>query len=132
MKPLIFIPAFIMLLAFSCSAQKKIAAKDAAKHANESVMICDKVYSTEVVPGSNTTLLYLGSETGEYLTVVVKGPEKPKIKWHPETDFKGRAVCVTGKVVDYKGKSAIYVTEPAQLKLDMVDNAVHPALKVQQ
>jgi micrococcal nuclease len=124
MKPLVLVPAFIMLLAFSCSAQKKVAAKDAAKYSGQTTMICDKVYSTEVVSGSNTTLLYLGSENGEYLTVVVKGPEHPKFKWHPETDFKGRSICVTGKIVDYKGKPAIYVTEASQLKLDLIDNTI--------
>ena len=124
MKSLVLVPAFIMLLAFSCSAQKKVAAKDAAKYSGQTTMICDKVYNTEVVSGSNTTLLYLGSENGEYLTVVVKGPENPKFKWHPETDFKGRSICVTGKIVDYKGKPAIYVTEASQLKLDLTDNTI--------
>lgn len=108
-----------MLLTLRCSAQKKIAAKDAAKYTGQTTMICDKVYNTEALSGSNTTLLYLGSEKGEYLTVLVKGPENPKFKWHPETDFKGRNVCVTGKIVDYKGKPAIYVTGTSQLKLDL-------------
>jgi DNA/RNA endonuclease YhcR with UshA esterase domain len=104
MKSFVLIHAFVMLLTLSCSAQKKIAAKDAVKYTGQTTMICDKVYNTEVVSGSNTTLLYLGSEKGEYLT---------------ETDFKGRNVCVTGKVVDYKGKPAIYVTGSSQLKLDL-------------
>lgn len=124
MKPLLLIPALITLMAFSCSAQKRIAAKDADKHSGQSVMICDKVYNTVPVSGSNETLLYLGSETGQYLTVVVKGPENPKFKWHPEKDFKGRNICVTGKVTDYKGKPAIYVTDASQIKLDLVDNIV--------
>ena len=119
-----------MLTAFSCSAQKRIAAKDAGKHSGQSVMICDKVYNAEPVSGSNSTLLYLGSETGQYLTVVVKGAENSKFKWHPEKDFKGRNVCVTGKVADFKGKPAIYVTDATQIKLDLVDNIVKPKLKL--
>ena len=130
MKPLVLIFAFVMLMTFSCSAQKKIAAKSAAKYTGQTTMICDKVYGTELVSGSNTTLLYLGSETGDYLTVLVKGPENPKFKWHPETDFKGRNVCVNGKIVDYKGKPAIYVTEASQLKLDLVDNTIKPKIPV--
>jgi hypothetical protein len=117
MKSLALVPAFI-LLAFSCSAQKKIAAKDASKHSGETLMICDKVYATEVVKGENVTLLYLGSETGQYLTALVKGPANPKFNWHPERDFKGRSVCLSGKIVDYKGKPAIYVTDASQLKID--------------
>jgi micrococcal nuclease len=117
MKSFVLIPAFV-LLAFNCSAQKKIAAKDAAKHTGETLMICDKVYATEPVKGENLTLLYLGSETGQYLTALVKGPENTKFRWHPERDFKGRNVCLSGKIVDYKGKPAIYVTDASQLKVD--------------
>ena len=117
MKSLVLVPAFI-LLAFSCSAQKKITAKDASKHLGETLMICDKVYATEVVKGENVTLLYLGSETGQYLTALLKGPENPKFTWHPERDFKGHSVCLSGKIVDYKGKPAIYITDASQLKID--------------
>jgi DNA/RNA endonuclease YhcR with UshA esterase domain len=124
MKPVVLISAFIMLIASSCSAQKKIAARNAVNHSGETVMICDKVYSAEAVKGESTTLLYLGSETGEYLTVLIKVPGNSKFKWHPETDFKGRAVCITGKVVDYKGKPAIYVTDASQVKLDLADNTI--------
>ena len=118
MKSLTLIPAFLMLLVASCSAQKKITAKDAAAHGGEKVTVCDKVYHAEPVKGENMTLLYLGSENGEYLTALVKGPENPKFKWHPEKDFKGRSVCLTGKVVEYKGKPAIYVTDASQLKVE--------------
>ncbi|ASU32370.1 hypothetical protein [Mucilaginibacter xinganensis] len=119
MRSFALIPALLVMLTFSCSAQKKIVAKDASQHIGQTVMVCDKVYNTEVQAASNTTLLYLGSETGAYLTVVVKGPENPKFKWHPETDFKGRTVCITGKVADYKGKPAVYVTDNSQIKLDV-------------
>ena len=125
MKSLNLFAALMLLLAINCSAQKKIAAKEAANHAGENLMICDKVYNTEAVKDENLTLLYVGSEDGKYLTVLVKGPEHPKFNWHPETDLKGRSVCITGKIVDYKGKPAIYVTDAAQLKPGAVDSPVH-------
>jgi len=118
MKSLTLIPAFLMLLALSCSAQKKITAKDASAHGGETVMVCDKVFNTETIKGENTTLLYLGSDNGQYLTAIVKGPSNPRFKWHPERDFKGRAVCLSGKIADYKGRPAIYVTDASQLKID--------------
>ncbi|HVW94497.1 MAG TPA: hypothetical protein VHA56_00845 [Mucilaginibacter sp.] len=118
MKSVALIPLFLAVLAGSCHAQKKIAAKDAVNHSGQTVTVCDKVYTAEAVKGGNNTLLYLGSATGQYLTVLVKGPDNPKFNWHPETDFKGRRICVTGKVVDYQGKPAIYVTEASQVKTD--------------
>jgi micrococcal nuclease len=124
MKSFALVPVLILLLSVSCMAQKKIAAKDAVNHKGETLMICDKVFNTEVSKTENTTLLYVGSEDGRYLTILVKGPEHPKFNWHPERDFKGRAICVTGKIVDYNGKPAIYVTEASQLKPDMVDSPI--------
>ena len=125
MKSIALIPALMILLTVSCLAQKKISAKEAVNHAGQTLMICDKVYSTEAVKGENLTLLYVGSDDGKYLTVLVKGPEHPKFNWHPERDLKGRNVCITGKVVDYKGKPAIYVTDAAQLKPDAADAPTH-------
>jgi len=118
MKSIALFPALIVLFSISCLAQKKITAKDAASHKGETLMICDKVFNTEVAKTGNTTLLYVGSSDGTYLTILVKGPEHPKFNWHPERDFKGRRICVTGKIVDYNGKPAIYVTEASQLKPD--------------
>src|ERR1700744_3222384 len=126
MKSLVFLPV-IMLLAFSCSAQKKITAKDAVKYSGQNVMVVDKVYSTGTDNASNNTLLYLGSATNDYLTVLVKGSDNSKCsKWHPEKDFKGRAVCVTGTITAYKGKPAMYVTTASQLKLDLSDTSQPP------
>lgn len=121
MKQVLLISTFLLSMHI-CVAQKKIPAKEAASYNGQLVMICDKVYNTLAITGSNITLLYLGAETGQFLTVVVKGSENSKFKWHPETDFKGRNVCVTGMVSDYKGKPAIYVTDANQVKVDMVDN----------
>jgi len=118
MKSIALIPVFIILFSVSCVAQKKISAKEAANHNGETLMICDKVFNTEVAKTGNTTLLYVGASDGRYLTVLVKGPEHPKFNWHPERDFKDRKICVTGKIVDYNGKPAIYVTEASQLKPD--------------
>lgn len=125
MKSFTLFSAFMLVLAIDCSAQKKIAAREAVNHAGENLMICDRVYNAESVKGQNLTLLYVGSDDGRYLTILIKGPEHPKFNWHPETDLKGRNVCITGKIVDYKGKPAIYVTDAAQLKPDAVDSPVH-------
>ncbi|MGN6395941.1 MAG: hypothetical protein ACTHMI_10275 [Mucilaginibacter sp.] len=116
MKSFALFPLLLILFSLNCRAQKRINAKDAANHKGETLMVCDKVFNTEVARTGNTTLLYVGSEDGRYLTVLVKGPDHPKFNWHPERDFKGRTICVSGKIVDYNGRPAIYVTDPSQLK----------------
>lgn len=105
------------ILAFTLSAQTKIPAKDASNYVGKTVTICDKVFSTKLIAGSNMTLLNLGgSYPNQLLTVMIKGTDRSKFKGQPEVDFKGKDVCVTGVVVLYKDKPEIVVSNPEQIK----------------
>lgn len=87
------------LLVFSASAQTKIAAKDAANYVGKPVTVCDKVYSTKLITGSNMTLLNLGGYyPNQLLTIMIKGADRIKFKGQPEVDLKGKDICVTGMV----------------------------------
>jgi DNA/RNA endonuclease YhcR with UshA esterase domain len=117
--------AFIMLVAGLASAQTKIPAKEASKHLNETVMVCDKVYGTKFFDESGLTLLDLGgNHPNQCLTVVINKEDRSKFKDKPEDYFKGANVCVTGKIIDYHGKPEIAVTDPKDLKIDMTDDTV--------
>ena len=125
MKKILLINAFALLFAFTASAQKIISASDAAKHLNEKVTICEKVFSTKLITPSNITFLDLGGfHPNQMLTVVIKGEDRSKFKDAPDEYFKGRNVCVTGTVIDYKGKPEIVVSDPSQIKLSLQDNKV--------
>jgi len=106
---------------FGCSlsfAQTHISAKDAPKHLNETVTICDKVFSGKYFTSSSLTLLDIGGfHPHELLTLVIKAADKKKFKSAPDELFKGKNVCVTGKVIDFKGKPEIEITDPAQIKV---------------
>ncbi|MGI4727804.1 MAG: hypothetical protein ACRYGB_04455 [Janthinobacterium lividum] len=94
-----------------------------SKHIGEYVTVCDKVYSTRLMEGSNMTLLNLGGNyPNQTLTIMIPGADRSKFKEHLETYFKGRSVCVAGKVIDYNGKPEIIVSDPAKLKLELTDN----------
>jgi hypothetical protein len=123
MKHLFTILAIALLTIFQVYAQGIVPAKNAAKHTGQKVTICDKVYSTG--SKSNATLLYLGGDyPHQLLTVVVKTSDLAKFKGHPITDLKGKDVCVTGVVINNKGKSEIAVNSPQQLKMMLVDSPV--------
>ena len=36
----------------------------------------------------------------------------------PENEFRGKRVCVTGKITEYRGSPEIVADSPAQIKLD--------------
>lgn len=117
MKRTVILSLFMMLAAYSASAQTTIAAKDATKHIGETVVITDKVYGTKLFDNTNMTLLDLGgSHPNQYLTVVINGADRAKFKDKPEEYYKGATVSVTGKVIDYKGKPEIIITDPKDLK----------------
>ena len=125
MKKILLINLFTLLFAFTASAQKVISASDAAKHLNEKVTICEKVFSTKLITPSNMTFLDLGGfHPNQMLTVVIKGEDRSKFKDAPDEYFKGRNVCVTGTVIDYKGKPEIVVSDPSQKKNSLHDNIV--------
>jgi len=108
---------------YSAKAQKVIASKEAAKHIGDSVTITAKVFGGKVFTPSNMTLLDLGGyNPNQDLTILIGGLDRAKFKGAPEEDFKGKDVTVTGKIIDYKGKPEIVVTDPKQIKLVMVDN----------
>lgn len=125
MKKILLINVLALLFAFTASAQKVISASDAAKHINEKVTICEKVFSSKLITPSNMTFLDLGGfHPNELLTVVIKGEDRSKFKDAPDEYFKGRNICVTGIVIDYKGKPEIVVSDPGQIKISLQDNTI--------
>jgi len=115
--------SIVLLIAFAAmkaSAQTTaIPAKEAAKHIGEEVTICDKIFSGKFLAGPGLTLLDVGgSHPNEALSLVIKGDDRKKFSTAPEDKFKGQQVCITGKLIDYKGKPEIMITDTVQIKID--------------
>lgn len=126
MKKLIFVVA--LFTTFTASAQAKIEAKEASKHINETVTVTGKIFSGKLIASNNMTLLDVnGYNPNQDLTVMIAAADRSKFKGKPEEDFKGREVTITGKIIDYKGKPEIVVTEPDQIKLMLADRVSLPA-----
>jgi hypothetical protein len=121
MKQLLLLASFVLLCAFGASAQKTIAAKDVAQYIGKTVVIYDKVYTTEADDNTGAVYLYLGKNyPDQYLTVVVKHEHRLKFtKEEPELYFKWVRVRVQGKLVLFKNKPAIIPTEGGELQIDM-------------
>jgi S1/P1 Nuclease len=80
--------------------------KDAAKHVNDAVNVCAKVYGYKVLDG--LTLVNLGAAyPDQLLTVVLKKDAEDAY-----AGIDGQTVCVTGKIEIYKGKPEIVITDP--------------------
>jgi micrococcal nuclease len=85
----------------------------------KSTTVCDKVYSTKILEGSQMIFLNLGGEyPHQKLTIVIKGRNRDKFKVSPEIAFRDKTICVTGVMSDYNGKPEMIVTDPDQIKVE--------------
>ncbi len=83
---------------------------DAGKHLDENVRTCGSVAGYKVLGGM--TLLNLGAAyPNQLLTVVLKDAAKGAYE-----GLEGQTICVTGKLIDYNGKSEIIVTDPKMIE----------------
>jgi hypothetical protein len=104
------------VLCISAQAQKEIKIEDIANHVGDSVTVCAKVYGGIYLDRSSLTLLNVG---GAYpnapLTVVIREEARTKFKESPETFYKDKEVCITGKITLFKEKPQIELYEEKQI-----------------
>jgi micrococcal nuclease len=99
-------------------AQTKVSLDDAAKNIGKTVTICDKVSGARFLEHSKTqpTLLNMGGVApNNKLTIVINPEDRKNFTAKPEDTYAGKHVCVTGKLLDYKGKPEIIVTRPEEI-----------------
>ena len=119
MKRILLLTSIALFFALGASAQKMIQAKDVAQHMNENVTVCGKIFGTKLLDGPNITFLDMGAaHPNQLLTVVIKSEDRSKFTGKPEDEYKDKNVCVTGTIINFKGKPEIVLSDPANIKLD--------------
>ena len=72
-------------------------------------------------PAGTSTSLTPRKENKPYpnqvFTVLIWGENRSKFGT-PESEYKGKRVCVTGKITEYKGAPEIVASDPRQISLD--------------
>ena len=111
--------AFALLAAPSALAQKTLTATEAKAHIGEQATVCGKVVSTrwaESSRGSPTFLNFDQPYPDQVFTLVIWGNDRSKFD-NPETTYRGKRVCVTGKISAFKGVPEVVANDPAQVKV---------------
>ena len=111
---------FLLTSTFSF-AQVSITSAEAKGHIGHIVSICDKIVDSRFLENSVTkpTLLNVGGAFPNHLlTIVINFENRPNFGFKPEEFYLGKQVCVTGKVVDFKGTPQIVVLSPAEMILN--------------
>lgn len=122
LRRMVLLPGLaIALLSLSVAqSQKKISASEAKSHIGEQATVCGKVVSTrfaESTHGSPTFLNFDQPYPNQVFTLLIWGNERSKFG-DPETSYRGKRICVTGKISSYKGIPEVVATVPSQVKLE--------------
>lgn len=112
--------SFALFLVPSDQAQKKITALEAKDHINESATVCGNVVSARFSASTKGQPTFLNLEKpypNQIFTVVIWGSDRAKFGT-PETEYKGKRICVTGKIENFRGVPEIVVSDPQQIKAE--------------
>jgi DNA/RNA endonuclease YhcR with UshA esterase domain len=115
--------AVILLSVSPALAQKTLTATEAKDHIGEQATVCGKVVSTryaESSRGSPTFLNFDQPYPNQVFTLLIWGSDRSKFG-DPETSYRGKRICVTGKLTSFKGVPEVVASEPAQIKMKPAD-----------
>ncbi len=112
--------SFALFLVRSGQAQKTITALEAKDHINESATVCGNVVSARFSASTRGKPTFLNLEKpypNQIFTVVIWGSNRTKFGT-PEIEFKGKRICVTGKIENFRGVPEIAASDPQQVKAE--------------
>jgi len=112
----------LLVLVFSnpVNAQKKLTVSEAKDHYGETATVCGEVVSTRYADSTKGQPTFLNLDKpypNQVFTIVIWGNNRSKFG-APENDYKGKHICVTGKITAYAGLPEIVADDPKQIKLD--------------
>jgi DNA/RNA endonuclease YhcR with UshA esterase domain len=96
-----------------------ITASEAKNHIGETATVCGKVASTKYAASSRGRPTFLNLDRpypDQIFTVLIWGSDRPKFG-QPEETYRGKDICVTGKIKEYRGVPEIIAYEPEQIAL---------------
>jgi hypothetical protein len=113
---------FLTISLFSSAAfsQTIIPIDSISSYMGKKVTICSKVFGARYFESSKKqpTFLNVGAAyPNSPLTIVVFGEDRKNFATAPEKMYDQKEICVTGELVDYKGKAEIIITSPDQIVL---------------
>ena len=106
-----------LLAVYPRSHAATLTASEAKDHIGENATICGMVASTKFAAQTKGTPTFLNLDQpypAHIFTVVIWGNDRPKFS-KPEAIYKGKRLCVTGTIKNFRGRPEVVVTDPGQL-----------------
>jgi DNA/RNA endonuclease YhcR with UshA esterase domain len=101
-------------------AQKRVSASEAKDHIGEVATVCGEVVGTHYAASTKGQPTFLNLDKpypNPVFTVLIWGSNRSKFGT-PDNDYKGKRICATGKITEYRGGPEIVAENPGQIKLD--------------
>ena len=97
------------LFSKAAAAQTRISIDSVGAHIGDSAIVCTRVYGIKTT--DKVTFINMGAPfPNAPLTVVVFAKDLPALKDKLDTLITDKQVCVTGKLITYRGKTEIIVS----------------------
>jgi micrococcal nuclease len=110
--------AFLVCVSTSIAQQEYVNPIDAHKYIGMEKTVCGTVGSATYAIRTKGRPTFLNLDQPypkQIFTVLIWGSDRNKFKNPPESFFKGKRICVTGIIEDYRGKPEIIVRGPDQI-----------------
>ena len=103
----------------SDSTIKEININEIENYIDKDVKICTKVFGTkQLTSGSKPTFINCGAAyPNSPLTIVILFEDLENFKENPANFYDGKNICVTGKLIMYKGKPEIVVKKENDIEV---------------
>jgi DNA/RNA endonuclease YhcR with UshA esterase domain len=101
-------------------APQKVSANQAKDHIGETATVCSSVVSTRYAASTKGQPTFLNLDKpypNQIFAVLIWGENRSKFGT-PESEYKGKRICVTGKITEYKGAAETAANDPAQIRID--------------
>lgn len=110
---------FFLFLSTLCFSQEKVSLKDIAQYEGKTVTICEKVQSTFVSKNGKTTMLNFGKPyPNQTFVIAIFEKDLINFSYKPHEFLKGKKICVTGKVIMYKGMPEFIVKDEKDILIE--------------
>jgi DNA/RNA endonuclease YhcR with UshA esterase domain len=109
--------ALNVVLSSPLAAQKKLSASEAKDHIGETATVCGSVVSARYAASTKGQPTFLNLDKpypNQVFTILIWGSNRNKFGT-PEAEYKGKHLCATGKITEYRGVPQIVADEPEQI-----------------
>ncbi len=114
------LPILAGLFALLAVAEKKYSTSEAKEHFGETATVCGEVVSARYADSTKGQPTFLNLDKpypNQVFTVVIWGNNRSKFGT-PEDAYKGKRICVSGKITAYGGLPEIVADDPKQIRTE--------------